>query len=88
MFQRLHLFGTEGWAELRNNRQLEFVPLKGESSVDDLPAANALQTQLESFAAAINGERAFPVTLNDAVAGVAALEAMGRSANSGQVEIV
>jgi hypothetical protein len=44
--------------------------------------------QLENFSAAINGERAFPVSPENAVAGVAALEAMGRSAKPGQADTV
>ncbi len=87
-FHRLHLFGTEGWAEIRNDRRFEFKPLKGDSTVIEFPVFDALHAQLESFAAAINGERAYPVSPEDAVAGVAALEAMGRSAKSGQTEIV
>jgi len=87
-FHRLHLFGTEGWAEIRNDRRFEFKPLKGDSTVIEFPVFDALHAQLERFAAAINGERAYPVSPEDAVAGVAALEAMGRSAKSGQTEIV
>jgi len=88
VFHRLHLFGTEGWAEIRNDRRYEFKPLKGDGTVIEFDAVDALNAQLEAFAAAINGERAFPVTPEDAVASVAALEAMGRSAKSGQTEIV
>jgi predicted dehydrogenase len=88
IYQRLHLFGTEGWAEIRNNRRFEFRPLKGEGRVIEFPAFDALKCQLERFAAAITGETAFPVSPEDAVAGVAALEAMGRSALSGAMETV
>jgi predicted dehydrogenase len=88
VFQRLHLFGAEGWAEIRNNRRFEFRPLKGEATVTEFPAFDALKAQLESFAAAINGDAPFPVSPEDAVAGVAALDAMGRSARSGAMETV
>jgi predicted dehydrogenase len=88
VFHRLHLFGTEGWAEIRNDRRYEFKPLKGDGTVIEFDVVDALNAQLEAFAAAINGERTFPVTPEDAVASVAALEAMGRSAKSGQTEIV
>ena len=83
-FQRLHLFGTDGWAEIRDNRRFEFKPIKGDSTVIDFPAFDALKCQLETFAAAVAGETAFPVTPDHAVAGVAALEAMAKSAASGQ----
>lgn len=88
VFQRLHLFGTDGWAEIRNNRRFEYVPIKGEGEVIEFPVFDALNAQLERFAAAIAGERVFPVSPEQAVAGVAALEAMGRSAKSGQKEAV
>ena len=88
IFQRLHVFGTEGWAEIRNGRRLEFSPLKGESTVSDFPPADLLRCQLESFAAAILGDKPYPVSPEDAVAGVAALEAMMRSAANGAVERV
>lgn len=88
VFQRLHLFGTEGWTEIRNNRRFEFRPLKGDGTVAEFPAFDALKCQLETFAAAVTGDAAYPVSPEDAVAGVAALEAMGRSALSGQMETV
>jgi predicted dehydrogenase len=87
-FQRLHLFGTKGWAEIRNGRRFEFCPLKGEGSATEFPATDLLKCQLERFAAAIAGEQPYPVTPEDAVAGVAVLEAMMRSAASGQAEKV
>ena len=87
-FHRLHLFGTEGWAEIRNDRHFEFKPLQGDSTVIEFPAIDALHAQLEAFAAAINGEQPYPVSPEDAVASVAALEAMGRSAKSGKTETV
>jgi len=88
VFQRLHLFGTDGWAEIRNNRRFEFLPRKGEEAVIEFPAFDALKCQLERFAMAVTDEAAFPVSPEDAVAGVAALEAMGRSALSGKAETV
>jgi predicted dehydrogenase len=88
VFQRLHLFGTEGWAEIRNNRRFEYRPIKGEGAVLEFPASDLLTCQLERFAAAIMGEKEYPVSPADAVAGVAAMEAMGRSAVSGRLETV
>lgn len=88
VFQRLHLFGTKGWAEIRNNRRFEFAPVDGDGDVIEFPAVDALHAQLESFAAAIEGGHPFPVSPEDAVAGVAALEAMGRAAKSRAEETV
>lgn len=84
-FQRLHLFGTKGWAEIRNGSRFEFCPLKGERSVTDFPQADLLKMQLEAFSDAVAGKAPYPVSPDDAVAGVAVLEAMTRSAEGGCV---
>lgn len=83
-FTRLHLFGTEGWAEWRDARHLEFNPLKGEKEVLDVPAFDSLREQTESFAAAAQGESDYRIPRANAIAGVAAVEAMGLSAASGE----
>jgi len=87
-YERLLLFGTEGWAEIRNNSRFEFKPLKGDGTVTDFPASNLLLSQIDAFAMAITGERPFPVSPENAVAGAAALDAMSRSAASGKTERV
>ncbi len=87
-FERLHLFGTKGWAEIRNNTRFEFRPLKGESSVIDYPATDLVALQMDAFAKSIAGKRPYPVSPDNAVAGAAALEAMLRAASSGRVERV
>jgi len=86
-FHRLHIFGTEGWAELRGNRSFTFQPRGGEAEVLELPANDPVRDEIEAFAAAATGERAYPITPEAAIAGVAALEAMGRSAAEGGVVI-
>lgn len=87
-FERLMAFGDKGWAEIRNNTRFEFQPLSGKSEVIDFPAFDAERAELEAFAAAVAGEKPFPVSLPDAVHGVAVMEAMGRSADSGKSVVV
>jgi predicted dehydrogenase len=82
-YARVVFFGTEGWAEVRSASRFEFTPSKGEPTVIDFPAFDSLRGQLESFAAAAMGEAAFPVSPENAIAGVAAVEAMGQSVKSG-----
>lgn len=82
-FHRLHVFGADGWAEIRNNTRLEFRPLEGDGTVTEFPPFEALKCELETFAAAAAGEAPYPVSPQNAVDGVAALEAMGQSAASG-----
>ncbi len=83
-FNRLHLFGTEGWAEIRDYTRFEFRPVKGEAEVSEHTTQGALRRELECFAAAAEGKAEFPVTPDDAVNGVAAMEAMAASAKSGR----
>ncbi len=82
-FARLHIFGTEGWAEIRGASRLEIKPRQGESTVMEYPAFDTLKAQLELFTAAATGEVQFPVSPEQAIASVAAVEAMARSARSG-----
>jgi len=82
-FHRLHFFGTKGWAELRGNRLITFQPVNGEAEVQELPANDPVRDEIEAFVAAARGEKPFPVTPEAAIAGVAALECMGRSAAQG-----
>jgi len=81
-FTRLHFFGTEGWMELRDAAHLEIVPRDGEKEVMDFPAFDTLKEQLESFAAAALGEADYRIPRDNAIAGVAAVQAMGLSAAS------
>ncbi len=83
-FNRLHLFGSDGWAEIHDYTIFEFRPVKGDGEVSEHTQQGALRRELETFAAAATGQAEFPVTPDDAVNGVAALEAMGASAKSGK----
>jgi predicted dehydrogenase len=82
-FNRLHLFGSHGWAEIRGNTHFEFKPQDGDGVVTDYPKFDALKCELESFAAAA-GEAAYPVSPQDAIHGVATLEAMFKSGANGK----
>lgn len=81
-FARLHFFGTEGWIELRDASHLEIAPLGGDKEAIDFPAFDTLREQLESFAAAALGQADYRIPRDNAIAGVAAVEAMGRSVES------
>jgi predicted dehydrogenase len=83
-FARLHFFGTEGWMEMRGASRLEIKPREGEATVMEFPVFDALRAQLEVFAAAAAGQAAYPVSPDQAIASVAAVEAMAKSARSGK----
>ena len=88
---RFAVYGTKGSVELETT-ELEFrftpvtePPTTGRHSapapeVIDHKGFNALTAELEGFAAAIRGERPFPITPEEVLHGVAAFEAIVRSA--------
>jgi predicted dehydrogenase len=88
---RFAVYGTKGAVELATP-ELEFRltpaterPATGRHmapapEIIEYKGFNALAAELEGFAAAINGERPYPITLEEVLHGVAAFEAIVRSA--------
>jgi len=83
-FYRFQVFGTKGWLELRDLRKLTFQSVDGQREDLTMPEADPIRAQVEAFADAVMGKAVFPVPIEDAVHGVAVLEAMGRSAIEGR----
>ena len=83
-FYRFHVFGTKGWLQLRDSRQLTFQFVDGQRDDVMLPDHDPVRAEVETFADAVMGRSVFPVPVEDAVHGVAVLEAMGRSAVEGR----
>ena len=81
---RLHLFGSEGSAELRGERELGIVDLEGTRVQHDFPPFDMERAELEAFAAAIEGRSPYPVPMDEVVAGIAAFEAVPRAATEGR----
>jgi len=88
---RFAVYGTKGCATLANQDvEFRFMPAPATpptgrhvapaSEIIDYRGFNALAAELEGFAAAINGERTYPITPEEIVHGVAAFEAIARSA--------
>jgi len=80
----IHVFGTKGWVEMRGQQTLVFSDLDGKETVREYEAVDIERAELEAFAAAVNGGAAFPVLPDDAVHTTAVLEAVTRSAETGQ----
>jgi predicted dehydrogenase len=81
-YERTTVFGSKGWAEIRNGERFTFQPIEGKSAIIDYPEFDAEKSELETFAAAVMGEKAFPVPLSDAVHSVAVLEAINQAAKT------
>jgi predicted dehydrogenase len=80
---RFHVFGTKGWLQIRDSRHLTFQSIEGQRDEMTFPEIDPVRVEVETFADAVMGRAAFPVPVEDAVHGVAVLEAMGRSAIAG-----
>lgn len=80
-YERLAYFGSLGWVETRG-RTLSYRYRSGEAGTPALPEVDPERAQLECFAAAVRGRATFPIPVEDAVHGVAVLEAIDRSART------
>jgi predicted dehydrogenase len=81
---RLHIFGSKGWMESRGDADLVIAALEGEPKRIELTKADKERAVLEEFAqAATNGK---PAVIDPAeiVNGVAVLEVIVQSSDSGQ----
>lgn len=93
---RFAVYGSQGWAEVRDKTHPEAPEgwtlttcLRGQRATSvDIPPAPAVLHNLEAFAAAALGEAPYPVPREQMIANVSALEAIFRSAKSGQIEAV
>lgn len=90
---RFAVFGTQGWIEVRDKAHVEapagWVVTEawkhGPITVRDVPLAEPVRDNLRAFARSIRGE-AYPITGEEMINNIALLEAIIRSAASGQVE--
>lgn len=87
-YWRLHLFGSEGWVEMRGFDTAIITMRDGKAEEWKFPPRDLERAELEAFAAAITGAEPYPVSADEAVHGVAVLEAIGRAAQTGQTVTV
>jgi len=93
---RFAVYGSKGWAEVRDKAHPESpegwtltYELRGKKrqSKDYLPA-KAVLANLEAFADAAAGRAPYPVPQEQMIANISALEAVFKSARSGNIELV
>ena len=87
-YERLHVFGTAGWGEIRNRTRFEFNPVEGDAQVSEHEIGPVLLRQIDAFADAIAGDAPYPVSPDVAVNSAACFEAMHKAAASGGWETV
>ncbi|HET9403020.1 MAG TPA: Gfo/Idh/MocA family oxidoreductase [Burkholderiales bacterium] len=81
---RVHVFGSKGWLELRGDTELTFRGLQGAPEKISLPAVDKEKLELEAFADAVAAKKPFMVPPEEAINGVAVLEAIEPSARKGK----
>lgn len=82
---RVHVFGTKGWLELRGDTELYARGLDGASPQRiDLAAVDKERAELEAFAHAVAAKQAYMVPPDQAVNGIAVIEAIVASAENGK----
>lgn len=82
---RVHAFGTKGWLELRGDTELYARGLDGNTERIELQAVDKERAELEAFADAVAAKQAYLVPPEQAVNGIAVIEAIVASAQSGKV---
>jgi predicted dehydrogenase len=93
---RFAVYGSKGWAEVRDKAHPEdpqgwilTTTLKNQQKkTREYAPAKAVLANLEAFADAAQGGAPYPVPQEQMIANIAALEAVFRSAKSGQIEKV
>jgi predicted dehydrogenase len=93
---RFAVYGSKGWADVRDKAHPEApqgwtltVSLRDkQKQVTEYPPAQAVLANLEAFADAAQGRAPYPVPQEQMLANIAALEAVFKSAKSGNIEQV
>ena len=84
MFWRIHVFGTKGSAEAREETMLTVAKVGEQPQTTTYPPVDSLGTLTEAFAETIATGKPFPVTTADMLDVVGAFEAIITSANEGR----
>jgi predicted dehydrogenase len=84
----VHVFGTKGWAEARDETTLTLA-LNGEAPrIEHLPQVDSLGVLLEAFGESIETGKPFPVSTDEMLTVVATFEAAIQSMASGKPVVV
>lgn len=82
---RIQVFGSKGWAEVRDQDRLEVRLIDGDNTVEEFPGFDMEHAEMEAFADTVSTGAPFPVPLDDAIHGIAILEAIVAASKSGDV---
>lgn len=76
---RIQVFGSTGWAHMRDPRTMDVQRPEGDIETLAFPEVDIELAELDAFAQAVAGEAPYPVTLEQAVHGIAVFEAVATS---------
>jgi predicted dehydrogenase len=76
MFWRVHVFGTKGWAEARDETTLTVARIGEAPITETYPPVDSLGVLLEAFAESVETGKPFPVTTADMLDVAGAFEAI------------
>jgi predicted dehydrogenase len=76
---RVQIFGTAGWAHLRDEHILDVCDARGNITSTTFDTVDTVRAELESFAGAVEGKAPFPISAFDLVHVPAALQAVLQS---------
>ncbi len=82
---RVHAFGAKGWLELRGDTELITRGLDGNPEQITLPVVDKERAELEAFADAVAARQSYMVPADQAVNGIAVIEAIVASEETGNV---
>ena len=83
MFWRLHVFGSKGWAEARDETTLTVAPIGEKPDMQIFPQVDLLAVLLEAFAESVETGIPFPVSTTEMLDVAGAFEAVVRSMTEG-----
>ena len=77
---RVQVFGTRGWLHLLDHHVLETADIDGRVTREEFPKVDIERLELEAFAGAAAGKAKYPVSAEEAIHGVAVMQAAIQSA--------
>lgn len=80
---RVQVFGTKGWAEVRDQNRLEIRLIEGDTTVEDMSGTDIERAELEAFADTVTDGAPYAVPIEDAIHGIEILAAITKAAKDG-----
>lgn len=87
-FWRLHMFGTKGWIEMNGPGSLTIKNLEDNVVQQQFDDFDIQKAELEAFAEAVDNKKSFLFPPEEAINGIAVIEAMVETAKIGSVVVV